>query len=67
MARISAKSKDFRENLFGDRANFNPIERKLFGYDIAAIPSLVKPLVGNTTPDAVVQPDTEEELKEFLK
>jgi len=67
MARISAKSKDFLENLFGDRANFNPIERKLFGHDIAAIPSLVKPLVGNTTPDAVVQPKTEDELKEFLK
>jgi len=29
---------------------------------VAAIPSLVKPLVGGTTPLAVVQPETEEEL-----
>ena len=34
----------------------------LYGHDIAAIPSLIKPLVGNAVPDAVVQPASEEEL-----
>ena len=38
----------------GGRASFNKIERKLYGHDIAVIPPLVRPVVGNTTPDAVV-------------
>jgi FAD/FMN-containing dehydrogenase len=67
MTIISVKSKQFLEDLFGNRANFNPVERKLYSHDIAAMPSLVKPLVGKTTPEAVVQPETEEELKELLK
>ena len=41
---------------------FDKTERKLYGHDIAALPSLIKPLLGNTTPDAVVQPETEKEL-----
>ena len=44
------------EQIFGPRVNFDRTERTLYGHDIAAIPSLVKPLVGNTTPDAVTQP-----------
>ena len=53
--------------LFGDRVTFEQLERRLYGHDIAAIPSLVKPLVGDTTPDAVVQPTSEAELVEFVK
>ncbi len=52
---------------FGGRASFDKTERKLYGHDIAALPSLVKPLLGNTTPDAVVQPETEEELVELVR
>lgn len=47
---------------FGDRVSFDPTERRLYGHDIAAIPRLVAPLVGDTTPDAVVQPQSEQEL-----
>jgi Fe-S oxidoreductase/FAD/FMN-containing dehydrogenase len=39
----------------------------LYGHDIATIPKLVKPIIGNTTPDAVVQPETEEKLIEIIK
>ncbi|NQT25375.1 FAD-binding oxidoreductase [candidate division KSB1 bacterium] len=46
---------------------FDKHERILYGHDIAAMPSLVKPLVGNTTPDGVAQPQTEEELITLLK
>ena len=52
---------------FGERACFLPTERKLYGHDIAEIPSLIKPLVGNTTPDAVVQPQSEEELVDLVR
>jgi len=42
--------------------NFDKVERKLYGHDIGAMPSLVRPLIGSTIPDAVVQPESEEEL-----
>jgi hypothetical protein len=41
---------------FGDRVNFRKSERKLYGHDVAALPGLIKPLVGNSIPEAVVQP-----------
>src|SRR5512144_158764 len=47
---------------FGERVSFDPVERRLYGHDIAAIPSLVAPLIGDTTPDAVVQPESEQDL-----
>lgn len=52
---------------FGERVSFDPTERTLYGHDIAAIPSLVAPLIGNTTPDAVVQPESEPELVELAR
>ncbi len=51
---------------FKDRVTFNKTERTLYGHDIAAMPNLIKPLVGNTTPDAVVQPQNEQELVEVV-
>ena len=42
--------------------SFEPTERKLYGHDIASIPNLVRPLIGNTVPDAVVQPESEADL-----
>ena len=51
---------------FGTRVTFDRTERMLYGHDIAAIPRLVKPLIGNTLPDAVVQPESEQELKDLV-
>jgi hypothetical protein len=36
----------YLEGKFGDRVYFRKTECKLYGHDIAEIPSLVKPLVG---------------------
>jgi FAD/FMN-containing dehydrogenase len=63
---LTKKDKTFLDNLFGERVTYDKTERKLYGHDIAAIPSLVKPLVGDTTPDGVVQPTGEEQLVEFV-
>ncbi len=67
MARLNKKDKTWLEGTFGDGANFNPTERLLYSHDIAAMPSLFKPLVGNTIPDAVVQPSSEEQLAELIR
>ena len=67
MNNFEKKYRDYLENNFNSRVTFNRVERKLYGHDIATIPSLVKPLLGNTMPDAVVQPESENELIELLK
>jgi len=51
---------------FGDRVSFRKTERKLYGHDIAAIPPMVKLLVGDTTPNAVVQPTSEAQVIELV-
>ena len=67
MSSKAASQKSYLETKFGTRVNFSRTERKLYGHDIAEIPSLVKPLIGNTIPDAVVQPQSEEELSDLVR
>jgi Fe-S oxidoreductase/FAD/FMN-containing dehydrogenase len=67
MGRLNSKQQAYLENKFGSRVNFSKTERRLYGHDIAAVPGLLKPLIGNTIPDAVVQPRTEQELAELVR
>jgi Fe-S oxidoreductase/FAD/FMN-containing dehydrogenase len=66
MGKINNKQRADLQRIFGDRASFYRLERKLYGHDIAAIPSLIKPFIGKNIPDAVVQPQTEAELAELV-
>ena len=59
--------KEFLEGLFGERVNFDPVERMLYGHDVAEVPFLVKFLLGDMIPRAVVQPSGEGELVELVK
>ncbi|HWQ13615.1 MAG TPA: FAD-binding and (Fe-S)-binding domain-containing protein [Roseiflexaceae bacterium] len=47
---------------FGERVTFDPTERRLYGHDVGAVPGLIALLMRGTTPDAVVQPNGEQEL-----
>ncbi len=67
MSRLSPGARAYLQGKFGNRANFNQTERVLYSHDIAAMPGLLKPLVGNTVPDVVVQPVSEDELVELVK
>jgi Fe-S oxidoreductase/FAD/FMN-containing dehydrogenase len=51
---------------FGNRVNFDEMERTLYSHDVGAIPSLIKPLIGSTVPDAIVQPQSEEDLVDLM-
>ena len=51
---------------FGKRVNFDEVERKLYSHDVGAIPSLIKSLIGDALPDAIVQPQDETELVELV-
>ena len=67
MSKIDGKLRTDLEKKFGNRVSFRKSERKLYGHDIAVVPGLIKPVIGQTIPDAVVQPQTEDELVEFLR
>ena len=55
----------YMEECFEDRVTFDPLERKIYSHDIASMPKLVKPLIGDTMPDGVVQPSSEQEVVEL--
>lgn len=63
---MKAKTMQELREISGDRISFNMTERRLYGHDIAAVPGLIKPFIGNTVPDVVVQPETEEELVKLV-
>jgi len=67
MARLTKDDKKWIRDKFGERANFRRTERILYSHDIAAIPSLFKPLIRGTVPDGIVQPQNEEELAELAR
>lgn len=67
MSKLNTGQRAYLEEQFGSRLTFDRSERKLYGHDIASIPNMVKPLVGDTIPDAVVQPVNENELVELVK
>jgi len=65
MGRLNSQQRSYLKDKFGTRVTFDRTERLLYGHDIAEIPSLVRPLIGNTIPEAVVQPQSEGELVEL--
>ena len=67
MAKLGKKEKMWIQEKFGERANFNRTERILYSHDIAAVPSLFKPLIRNSVPDVIIQPQNEEELVELVR
>jgi uncharacterized cupredoxin-like copper-binding protein len=44
MNKLNTAQTSFLKSIFGDRAKFQKLERKLYGHDMAVMPSLVKPL-----------------------
>ncbi|MBE0524172.1 MAG: FAD-binding oxidoreductase [Methanosarcinales archaeon] len=53
--------------LFKDRVNFEKRERKIYSHDVASLPKLVKPMLGNTIPAGIVKPENESELVDLVK
>jgi Fe-S oxidoreductase/FAD/FMN-containing dehydrogenase len=67
MGKLNTQQQEYLEKKFGSRVTFRQTERRLYSHDIAALPGIIKPVVGNTVPDAVVQPSTEEDLVELAR
>jgi hypothetical protein len=56
---VNTAGAGFLSKTFGARVSFDPVERMLYSHDVGDIPYLIKPLLGKTTPQAVVQPENE--------
>ena len=67
MTKLSTTQRDWLIAMFGDRFNDRPVERKLYSHDVGEMPSMIKPLVGSTLADAIVQPNSEQEIVELVK
>jgi len=52
---------------FGDRLSTDLMERKIYSHDVGVMPPLVRPLIGKTVADAVVQPKDEREIVELVR
>lgn len=64
---LSSPQRSELETMFGPRVSFQPVERRLYGHDVGAMPRRIRPLVGDTTPDGVVQPESEAELVALVR
>jgi FAD/FMN-containing dehydrogenase len=53
--------------LFGEYVNLDKRERHYYNHDMGALPPLVKKVIGNTDPAAVVKIRTEENAVKLLK
>ncbi|MHC4781105.1 MAG: FAD-binding oxidoreductase, partial [Planctomycetota bacterium] len=53
--------------LFGRRVTFELLDRLCYSHDIGSMPGFMKKLVGDTTPAAVVQAQSEEELLALVR
>lgn len=67
MTKLNAAQRSYLENLFGNRVSFHKTDRKLYSHDVAALPSLLKSVVSDTIPDAVVQPESQDELLALVR
>ncbi|MBN2105731.1 FAD-binding oxidoreductase [bacterium] len=64
---MNLDQKQHLEDQFGNRVRFDKTECIMYSHDIASMPSLVKPLIGKSLPDAVIQPKNEEELAALMR
>lgn len=63
MPTIGERAREELERIVGsDRVRFDRVERKMYSFDIGAMPSLVKPMVPAGVAGAVVRPRTEDDL-----
>lgn len=63
---LSEDQKKELKATFGEWVNFSD-ERRYYDHDIGVLPSLLRPLIGNTVPAAVVKAMNEEDVSKLLK
>lgn len=67
MAAVSERIESQLKEIFGDRVRTDRVERKMYSFDIGAMPKLVKPFVPAGLAGAVVRPKSEDEIVALVK
>ena len=67
MKNLPADLQQQLQTMFGPRVNFDKMERRIYSHDVGVLPKLIKPIIGDATAAAVVQPKNERELIELVK
>ncbi|WP_407308469.1 FAD-binding and (Fe-S)-binding domain-containing protein [Desulfosporosinus sp. SB140] len=67
MSVINEKVATRLQEIFSGRMKVDRVERKLYSYDVGALPSLIKPFVPVGIAGAVVRPMTEAEIVQLVK
>ena len=66
MKRLPAELQQELQTMFGPRVSFDKMERRIYSHDVGVLPKMTKPIVGDATAAAVVQPKSERELIELV-
>ena len=66
MGGLSTAQRSDLAAIFGAWVSFDEEERRIYSHDVAAIPKLIRPIVGRATADAIVQPETEAQLVQLV-
>lgn len=64
---LTDDQRSWLQEQFGDRVSTDRMERRIYSHDVGVMPPLVKPLIGKTVADAVVQPRDEREIVELVR
>jgi len=67
MSVVNEKVTSQLEQIFGDRMRVDLIERKMYSYNVGALPSLIKPFVPAGIAGAVVRPMEETEIVQLVR
>ena len=67
MAAVSDKIGQQLEDIFGERMRTDRVERKMYSFDIGAMPSMVRPFVATGVAGAVVRPESEEQIIALMR
>ncbi len=67
MVAVSEKLEQKLMDIFGDRVRTDRVERKMYSYDVGALPGLVKPFLPVGIPGGVVRPENEEQIVQLVR
>ena len=67
MGGVGKQARAGLEDIFGERVRFDRVERKMYSFDIGALPALIKPFVAAGVAGAVVRPGNEEQVVQLMK
>ncbi len=67
MAAVGEQLEQKLKDIFKDRVRTDRIERKMYSYDVGALPSLVKPFLPVGLPGGVVRPENDEQIGQLVR